>query len=75
VLATYGRICWLCSHPDANGIDHMVPLSWLLVDPWDITYWRPAHSAMRCPTCGIDCNSRRGDRGEQAPALNTSRQW
>lgn len=82
VLAAYGRTCWLCGHDGANGIDHVIPLELLATDPayadispWDLTWWRPAHSSMPCPTCRIDCNSRRGNQRHHIPALNTSRQW
>jgi hypothetical protein len=44
VLAT-SDLCHLCCHPGADTIDHLYPLSWQVpgIDPYDITFWRPAH--------------------------------
>jgi hypothetical protein len=35
---------------------------------------RPAHGVDGCPTCGLACNSSRGNRAIQGP-VRTSRDW
>jgi 5-methylcytosine-specific restriction endonuclease McrA len=76
VLAASGYTCHLCGHDGANSIDHLIPLSWGLVSGWDLAYWRAAHGGGKvCPTCRVECNSSRGNRGTKTPALNTSRRW
>jgi 5-methylcytosine-specific restriction endonuclease McrA len=57
-------ICWLCGHPGANSVDHVVPLSkgGARLDPANL---RPAH---------MICNSRRGNK-QVGPVMRTSRRW
>ena len=76
ILAT-SDLCHLCSHPGADSIDHLYPLSWQVpgIDPYDIRYWRPAHNNKPCETCGKRCNNVKGNRSIAPVDLNTSRQW
>jgi len=68
-------VCWICGHPGANSVDHATPAS---VAPWlrfVVSNWRPAHGGgRRCPTCGTDCNAKRGDNPD-LPKVTTSRRW
>lgn len=64
VLATSTQ-CWICGHPGADTVDHIIPLS-LGGDPLDIANLRPAHHS---------CNSRRGNKISPPRPTNTSRRW
>jgi 5-methylcytosine-specific restriction endonuclease McrA len=72
VLAT-SDVCWLCGHPGANDVDHVIPRS-LGGDPLDPANLRPAHGADGCPWCRRKCNQARGTR-PGLPPLRTSRAW
>jgi 5-methylcytosine-specific restriction endonuclease McrA len=72
-LAAY-PICWLCGHPGADQIDHVIPVSqapWLRFEP---SNWRPAHGVRGCQHCGRRCNQQRGTRVAQ-PLSPRSRRW
>lgn len=58
----WGTVCHLCKHGDARTADHLVPLSKWNNQPYDARLSRPAHGVEGCPTCGIKCNSSRGNR-------------
>lgn len=62
VHAMWGYICHLCGHDNAHTADHLVPLSVWSNQPYDARLSRPAHGIEGCPTCGIKCNSSRGNR-------------
>jgi hypothetical protein len=68
-------ICWICGHGGANSIDHALPVSlfpWLKFEP---SNWRPSHGGgRRCPTCGLDCNAKRGN-SMTMPKITRSRAW
>src|SRR5260370_10465253 len=44
VVAEYAGICWLCGHPGASFVDHVVAQT-EGGDPWDMGNCRPAHGA------------------------------
>jgi len=78
VLAA-SEVCWICGHPGARTIDHVITvkecrergLLHLLNDPANM---RPAHGAgNRCPECKRHCNQDRGT-GEDKTARR-SRDW
>lgn len=56
-------VCWLCGHPGANSVDHVVPVA-VGGAPFDLGNLRPAH---------LRCNLVKG-LGPGQPA-RTSRQW
>jgi hypothetical protein len=58
----WGYRCHLCGHPNAHTADHLVPLSVWSNQPYDARLSRPAHGVEGCDTCGIKCNSSRGNR-------------
>lgn len=58
----YGYICHLCKHDNAHTADHLIPLSLWSNQPYNPQLARPAHGVEGCPTCGIKCNSSRGNR-------------
>lgn len=62
VLAMWGDRCWLCGHDQAYTADHVVPVSVWPNQPFNPAIGRPAHGIEGCPTCGIPCNSSRGNR-------------
>lgn len=62
VFALYGSQCHLCGHPDADSADHLVPLSVWGNQPYDPRLSRPAHGVAGCETCGLKCNSSRGNK-------------
>ncbi|MER8042720.1 HNH endonuclease signature motif containing protein [Streptomyces sp. NPDC094032] len=66
-------VCHLCGHPQADTVDHVVPVSKGTVDPSDQDNWLPAHGVNGCPTCGRKCNGEKSDRA--APRLTNSRDW
>lgn len=79
VVTKYRGICWLCNHPGATSLDHVVPVS---IDPtleWDPTNWRASHLASAghpkgCQTPGCTCPGNTGRKN--APAeLPPSRTW
>jgi 5-methylcytosine-specific restriction endonuclease McrA len=57
--------CYLCGLPGADSVDHVLPIS-LGGPPLDPDNLRPAH---------IRCNSKRGNRLNVKPPLNTSEDW
>jgi 5-methylcytosine-specific restriction endonuclease McrA len=71
ILAS-GGVCWLCGHPGADTVDHVVPLSQggALLDPANL---RPAHGRAR-PEYGCQGNYGRGNRPPKPP-LKRSRDW
>lgn len=58
----WGWDCHLCGHPGATSADHLVPLSVWPNQPYDARLARPAHGVEGCETCGVKCNSSRGNR-------------
>jgi 5-methylcytosine-specific restriction endonuclease McrA len=56
-------ICWLCGHPGADSVDHVVPIR-KGGEAYDLANLRPAH---------FSCNSRKKDRAIQPN--HTSRLW
>jgi 5-methylcytosine-specific restriction endonuclease McrA len=56
VLAT-SDICYLCGHPGAGAVDHVISRKLrpdLALEPTNL---RPVHGALsRCPVCGLACN-------------------
>lgn len=62
VRAMWGTKCHLCGHEGAYTADHLVPLSLWGNQPYDARISRPAHGIEGCATCGIKCNSSRGNR-------------
>lgn len=62
VLAMWGTTCHLCGHPNAHTADHLVPVSVWPNQPYDARLGRAAHGVEGCPTCGIKCNSSRGNK-------------
>ena len=62
VHAMWGYRCHLCGHANAHTADHLVPLSAWSNQPYDARLSRPAHGIEGCPTCGLKCNSSRGNR-------------
>ncbi|MFD0902344.1 HNH endonuclease [Actinomadura sediminis] len=78
VLTDHGGICWICGHPGAGSVDHVIPRVHLLAtgrDPEDPSNLRPAHGALsRCETCGQACNEVKGAR-EHVPRAQGSRAW
>lgn len=60
-------ICWLCGQPDADTVDHVVPLSIAPHLGEVLDNLRAAH---------MRCNSARGNKlAEQVRQLPHSRQW
>lgn len=51
-LLAENDICWLCGHPGADSIDHVVPIR-RGGEPFELSNLRPAH---------FGCNSRKRDR-------------
>lgn len=66
------RVCHLCGHDGADGVDHVVPLvAGGTEDPSNLA---PAHDQQPCATCGIRCNRAKGAK-PHAPVVRTSRAW
>lgn len=64
VLDRDWRICWLCGHPGADTIDHVIPKSHGGPDEtWNM---RAAHHS---------CNSQRGDRTPIPPDPTYRTTW
>jgi hypothetical protein len=79
--------CWICGHPGADQIDHVIHASvapWLRFDPAN---WRPAHGVNGCaecpPTVSADkrrhgqprrCNQQRGTK-QTVTMSPRSRRW
>ncbi len=76
VMAMWGTTCHLCGHAEAYSADHLIPLSIWSNQPYEPTLSRPAHGVKQpdgtegCPTCGIKCNSSRGNRALADQILN-----
>lgn len=78
--------CWICGHPGARTVDHVVPRSkWPRLPNGQLApgcdaddNLRPAHGTRaqyltnRCATCGRLCNQSRGNKTERA---RHSRVW
>lgn len=58
-------ICWICKHPGANSIDHVIPvkLGGAMFDPANL---RPAH---------LRCNQKKGVKPGAQLRNPTSRRW
>lgn len=68
-------ICWLCGHPGAGAVDHVIPRDEAPHLELDITNLRPVHGAgSRCPTCRRHCNEEKGAKTEWAVPTR-SRAW
>jgi 5-methylcytosine-specific restriction endonuclease McrA len=61
-------VCWLCSRPGADTVDHILPLALYPELAHDMSNLRPAHKS---------CNSRKGAGGvsEQVRPMPRSRRW
>jgi 5-methylcytosine-specific restriction endonuclease McrA len=77
VLAT-SDVCYLCAHPQAGAVDHVISRKLrpdLAPDPANL---RPVHGSLsRCPVCRRACNESKGDRAtlaERQPPRQ-SRPW
>ncbi len=58
VLDTYGTVCHLCRHDQADSGDHLRPRITHPHLAYDVANGRPVHHKP-CPTCGVRCNIRR----------------
>lgn len=72
-------ICWLCGHPGANSLDHIIPASDRPDLEWNPSNWKAAHlhnagRLLGCQEPGCQCigNVRRGTTPHTAPP---SRDW
>jgi hypothetical protein len=72
-------ICWLCHHPGANSLDHILPASTHPNLEWTRTNWKAAHLGQAgqhdgCSVEGCTCpgNRKRGARPHTAPP---TRSW
>jgi 5-methylcytosine-specific restriction endonuclease McrA len=65
VLAS-SDVCWLCSKPGADTVDHVLPLSIYPELAHDISNLRPAHRS---------CNSSKGAGRNYQPKMPRSRRW
>lgn len=70
--------CWICGHPGANSIDHVLSQQARPDLVWEPTNWRAAHLhaaglPLGCTTPGCDCigNQRRHWHDPHPP----SRRW
>lgn len=76
VIAANGGICYLCDHPNAKQIDHLV-VSYPLDN--SLPNLRPAHGSSRrnqqnrCPVCGLNCNQVRGSLTVEAGRAKIAR--
>lgn len=78
VIARDGGTCWLCGHPGANSIDHVIPVIQRPDLEWTSTNWKGAHltkagTPTGCTTDGCTCvgNKGRRDRVHNAPPSRT----
>lgn len=81
IVLALSDICWLCLHPGAGQVDHVVPRRAGGGD--DVGNLKPAHGHddrmgtsgidYRCPTCGLACNQSR--RTKPGPVPYRSRNW
>lgn len=62
VRAMWGTVCHLCKHEGARTADHLIPLSVWPNQPYAPELSRTAHGVEGCATCGIKCNSSRGNK-------------
>lgn len=69
IFAEKGDVCYLCGHPGADAIDHVLPLGPVANDPVELARrdtdpdnLRPAHHDVHCETCGHRCNREKGQR-------------
>jgi hypothetical protein len=58
----WGTTCHLCGHEGAGDADHLVPLSVWGNQPYEPMLSRMAHGVAGCETCGLKCNSSRGNK-------------
>lgn len=66
VLAA-SSVCWICGHPGADTVDHLVPLSLAPELAHERSNLAPAHRS---------CNSRKGQRlPRDVVRVPTSRRW
>ena len=79
VVARDHGICWLCQHPGATSLDHLMPASTHPHLEWEPTNWRAAHltkagTDQGCPVPGCSCI---GNKGRKAQLITTppSRNW
>jgi hypothetical protein len=59
VFAEHGTVCWLCGHPGADTVDHILPTAHGGTD--ELSNLRPAHGRGR-PELGCIGNYSRGAR-------------
>jgi len=59
-FATWGDVCWLCGHPGAGDVDHVVRILDHGPEYYDVSNLRPSHGVRsRCPECSRACNQQR----------------
>lgn len=66
-------ICWICGHPYADQVDHVLSPRDFPELRFDLANLRPAHGIRGCPICGRKCNQERGDRLEIPKNKHASR--
>jgi 5-methylcytosine-specific restriction endonuclease McrA len=67
-------VCWQCSHPGADEIDHVIAASVAPDLRFEPSNWRPSHGHRGCPVCNRKCNQERG-ASLTLPRITTSRAW
>ena len=72
-------ICWLCQHPGATSLDHVLPASTHPHLEWTPTNWRAAHLTKAgtehgCQDPGCTCIGNKGRKAKPQTAPS-SRNW
>lgn len=78
-LATHGDRCWLCGHPGATSLDHVIPASTRPDLEWEPANHRPAHltrpgTPTGCTVTGCTCPGNKGRKATPHTAPPT-RAW
>jgi 5-methylcytosine-specific restriction endonuclease McrA len=66
-------VCGLCGHDGTDSVDHIMPLS-RVGERLALRNLRPAHYRP-CRTCGVRCNTARGNRDDAAPRPARRTAW